>query len=325
LNITETITLTATVLPENAANKSVTWSSSNNDVATVSNGVVTAVALGSATITVITVDGAKTATCAVTVAPVAVTGVTLNHTAATLSLLDELTLVPTVLPANATNPSVTWASSNNAVATVSNGVVTPVAHGSATITVTTTDGNKTAACAVTVNLLGQVSFKTSTIWTIPAAHGLPKQEWSDVVMASGAKKNGFNGDIADCRQNPGYGDLFSWEAVNTYKDQLCPAPWRVPSMQDFIDLDKLMGGTGEYRPDLTFVNDKYLALWGGAFGGNCGSVGALGGQGSWAHYWSATEFSAPNARHLYFDTSGVIYPQLWFNKNYGLTLRCVRN
>jgi len=148
---------------------------------------------------------------------VAVTGVTLNHSAATLSLLDELTLTPTVLPANAANPSVSWASSDNTIATVSNGTVTPVAHGSATITVTTKDGNKTAACAVTVNLIGQVSFKTSTIWTIPAAHGVAKQEWSDVVMASGAKKNSFNGNLADCRQNPGYGDLFSWVAVDTYK------------------------------------------------------------------------------------------------------------
>ena len=257
---------------------------------------------------------------------VLVTGVTLNHATATLSMLDQLTLVPTVLPANATSSSVTWSSSNNNVATVSNGTVTPVAHGSATITVTTTDGNKTATCAVTVNLIGKVSFKTSTIWTIPAAHGVAKQEWSDVVMASGAKKDSYNGNVADCRQNQaGYGDLFSWEAVNTYKDQLCPAPWRVPTQQDFIDLDIAMGGIGEYRIDLTFVNDKYLALWGGAFGGNCHSGGTLYGQGSWAYYWSATEDNATGARSLYFATDGNISPQSWCNKDLGLALRCVRN
>jgi uncharacterized protein YjdB len=68
LTVGQTATLTATVSPANATNKSVTWSSSNTSVATVSStGVVTAVAAGSATITVTTVDGAKTATCAVTV------------------------------------------------------------------------------------------------------------------------------------------------------------------------------------------------------------------------------------------------------------------
>ncbi len=69
----ETATLTATVLPSSAGNKNVTWSSSNEAVATVENGVVTAVGTGNATITVTTVDGGKTATCDVTVtAPVMV-------------------------------------------------------------------------------------------------------------------------------------------------------------------------------------------------------------------------------------------------------------
>ena len=63
----ETVTLTAAVLPGDATNRNVTWSSSNNAVASVTNGVVTAVGKGTATITVTTVDGGKTATCTVTV------------------------------------------------------------------------------------------------------------------------------------------------------------------------------------------------------------------------------------------------------------------
>ena len=150
LKVGEKLTLTATVAPANATNKNVTWSSSNTAVATVDGGVVTAKAAGSATITVKTADGAKTATCTVTVTDIAVTGVTLSQTSASLKVGEKLTLTATVAPANATNKNVTWSSSNTAVATVDGGVVTAKAAGSATITVKTADGAKTATCTVTV-------------------------------------------------------------------------------------------------------------------------------------------------------------------------------
>ncbi|MGI5880623.1 MAG: Ig-like domain-containing protein [Syntrophomonadaceae bacterium] len=158
--------LVATVTPSNATNKNVTWSSSNESVATVANGVVTPVAAGSASITVKTEDGSFTATCAVTVeaATVAVTGVSLNASTLTLSEGgDTAALVATVSPADATNKNVTWSSSNESVATVADGVVTPVAAGSATITVTTEDGKKTATCAVTVEAAAVPATPTSLI------------------------------------------------------------------------------------------------------------------------------------------------------------------
>ncbi|MBQ8208651.1 MAG: peptidoglycan DD-metalloendopeptidase family protein [Clostridia bacterium] len=153
ITVGNTLTLTATISPSNAANKNVSWTSSNTSIATVSNGVVTAKAAGTATITVKTSDGSKTATCTVTVKAntVSVTGVTLNKTEATLTVGDTLTLTATVAPSNATNKNVSWTSSNTSVATVSNGVVTAKASGTATITVKTTDGNKTASCKITVN------------------------------------------------------------------------------------------------------------------------------------------------------------------------------
>ncbi len=77
-------------------------------------------------------------------------GVSLNKTTANMTVGDSVTLTATVAPSNATNKSVTWKSSNTAVATVSNGVVKAVKAGNATITVTTVDGGKTASCAVTV-------------------------------------------------------------------------------------------------------------------------------------------------------------------------------
>ena len=154
LEVGETVTLTATVLPENAGNKSVTWHSSAENVATVDeNGVVTAKAAGTATISVLTADGNKEATCTVTVtAPVTeVTGVTLDKTSATLDVGGTVTLNATIAPENATDTSVTWKSSDTSVAVVNdNGVVTAVKAGTATITVTTANG-KTATCTITVN------------------------------------------------------------------------------------------------------------------------------------------------------------------------------
>ena len=149
----ETETLTATVSPENATNKAVTWTSSNEGVATVADGVVTAKAAGTATITVTTADGSKTATCAITVkaATVSVTGVTLDKTSVTLTKGDTETLTATVAPENATNKAVTWTSSDENVATVADGIVTAKAAGTATITVTTADGRKTATCVITVD------------------------------------------------------------------------------------------------------------------------------------------------------------------------------
>ena len=149
-------TLVATILPENATNKKVTWKSSNAAVATVdATGKVTAVKAGEATITVTTEDGGKTATCKVTVSnkEVNVTGVTLNKATLTLIAGASETLTATVAPADATNQKVTWKSSNAAVATVdATGKVTAVKAGEATITVTTDDGAKTAACKVTVTM-----------------------------------------------------------------------------------------------------------------------------------------------------------------------------
>ena len=165
-------TLTATVEPANATNKGVTWSSDKPDVATVdANGKVTAVGEGNTTITVTTEDGSKTATCEVTVtaATVPVTGVTLNKTSTSLYVGDTETLTATVAPDNATNKNVTWSTSDANVATVENGVVTAVSAGTATITVTTEDGAKTATCTVTVSRYSSGGGPTTYAVTAPDA------------------------------------------------------------------------------------------------------------------------------------------------------------
>ncbi|MDY6933799.1 MAG: Ig-like domain-containing protein [Spirochaetota bacterium] len=143
--------LTATVEPSDAADKSVSWSSDNEGVATVaSDGTVTAIAVGTATITVETTYGGFTADCEVTVI-IPVTGVTLNKGSTTINVGSTEQLTATVEPSDATDKSVSWSSDNEGVATVaSDGTVTAIAAGTATITVSTTDGGFTDTCEVTV-------------------------------------------------------------------------------------------------------------------------------------------------------------------------------
>ena len=150
----ETETLVATVMPENASDKSVVWESGNESAATVSQeGLVTAVGEGKSTITVKTNDGGFSASCEVTVNKkvIAVTGVVLGKTELTLVEGEEENLAAAVTPENATDKSVVWESSNKSAAAVSqDGLVTAVEEGKATITVKTNDGGFSASCEVTV-------------------------------------------------------------------------------------------------------------------------------------------------------------------------------
>ncbi|WP_052206663.1 beta strand repeat-containing protein [Cellulophaga baltica] len=154
INIGGTENLSAVILPANATNQNVTWSSSDDAIASVSAaGVVTGNTTGTATITVTTEDGAFTATSTITVqaATFAVTGITVDPTVITITNGSTTTLTETIAPANATNQNVTWSSSDDAIASVSvAGVVTGNAIGSATITVTTEDGDFTATSTITV-------------------------------------------------------------------------------------------------------------------------------------------------------------------------------
>ena len=151
--------LTATILPDNASDTSVRWESSNSTIATVVGGKVTALRVGSATISAITNDGGKIATCNVYVEPILVESVNLNYTSLSLLNGESKTLTVTVLPNNATEKGVNWSSSNSSIATVENGVIKAVGYGSATITVTTIDGNETASCIVEV-VADKITFNT---------------------------------------------------------------------------------------------------------------------------------------------------------------------
>lgn len=143
--IGETETLTATTVPVDAV---VTWTSSDNTTATVSNGLVTYIKEGTATITAsITFNGeVLSATCAVTVAK---PSVTVSSETATVAVGSDVTLTATTVPADAT---VTWTSADGEKATVEGGVVHGVAQGEVVITasITVAENEYTDSCTVTV-------------------------------------------------------------------------------------------------------------------------------------------------------------------------------
>ena len=162
IDVDETFEIVATINPSDATDKHIDWSSSNEDVVeiiSVGPSGVTVKGMSDGTATITASCGGKTATCKVTVGdqptppPTPVThveSVTLSESKARVAIDGTYTLIATINPSDADNKKVTWSSSDTSVATVKNGIVTGIAAGTATITVKTADGGKTATCTITV-------------------------------------------------------------------------------------------------------------------------------------------------------------------------------
>lgn len=161
LRIDESVTLTASVTPENVRDAVIEWSTDNAAIAGVTQkGVVTANGVGTAVITVR--SGAYTDECEVTVLPVEAESVTLSKAELVMEEGDIETLVATVGPSNTTDKSVVWTSSNGTVASVNGGVVTAKSVGSAVITATC--GKASGKCRVTVNALSSPRYAIGDIF-----------------------------------------------------------------------------------------------------------------------------------------------------------------
>lgn len=147
----KTETINAIITPENATRKGITWTSSDTNVATVTNGVVKGISAGTATITATTKDGNFTDTCEVTVMQNAVTGIRISEKLIDLGMGYKKQITATVMPDDATDKSVEWTSENPEIAAVSdNGTITGKSYGRTVVTATTTDGGYTAKCVVRV-------------------------------------------------------------------------------------------------------------------------------------------------------------------------------
>ena len=147
--------LSATVCPDNATNKNINWESSNNSVATVSNGVVTAIATGTARITATAADGSGHHGCCsvIVTKDVMVTNVSITPSSTSLNVGESCYLNATITPNDATNKTVYWHSSNPDVATVNpnSGLVTAQNAGTAIIYATALDGSDIAGtCSISV-------------------------------------------------------------------------------------------------------------------------------------------------------------------------------
>jgi uncharacterized protein (TIGR02145 family) len=122
----------------------------------------------------------------------------------------------------------------------------------------------------------------------------------------------------------GSGYLYNWKCVNDYATQLCPYPWRMPTMDDFIALDKAFGGSGENRAvSVSWLTDNYITAWGGVYSGLAYSTTFIN-HGSGAYYYASSEADSSYGRSLYFNKSGIVNPQNSLFKRDAYQVRCVK-
>lgn len=158
INVGDSETLIATIKPENATNKNVTWASADEKIVTVENGNIVGVSAGTTMVTVTSEDGNFSDSCIVNVKASEVPPtkpeakkIILNKNNAKLNVGDNITLKASVKPTDAEMPEIVWSSSDKMVATVKDGVVTAVGSGKAKITVKSKDGKLSDTCNITVS------------------------------------------------------------------------------------------------------------------------------------------------------------------------------
>ena len=145
LNKNQTVTIVASVLPENATDKTISWKSSDSNVVTVQDGIISAKEYGNAIITA--TSGNCSAEVAVTVC-IPVESINLSEESLTMNIGDSRTITAIIYPSDSTDKTIVWASSNESVATVTNGIIRAIAGGNTTITATC--GGVSNSCLVSV-------------------------------------------------------------------------------------------------------------------------------------------------------------------------------
>ena len=276
------------------------------------------------------------------VATVSVTSVSLSQTTAELAVGSTLTLTPTVLPESASNKKVTWTSSNDAVATVANGLVTAVAAGTADITVTTQDGNKTDTCAVTVATpvpagpteIGGVTWAAVNVDDYQTFAARPDM-YTKFYQWNRGTAWAATGEVTEW--NSTADNSATW-TVNP-----CPDGWRLPTRTEIEALNNA-GSTwvaagargnavagqfyGANHASCSLPNSMSNCVFLPACGVRLPGNGAMmATQGTQGNYWSATQNASTNAYGMRFNntTSGSASSVDGNNnKSNGFSLRCVQ-
>lgn len=286
---------------------------------------------------------------------ISVQSVTLDETSLSLSVGDTERLVATVTPDDATNKNVVWSSSDEAVATVDqNGIITAIKEGQATITVSSTDGNKTASCNVTVteiittitdtrdgNLYNTVTIGNQ-VWMAENLRYLPE------VHNTGGEYGvpyyyvyGYTGtEVGEAKETANYstyGALYSWEAAST----ACPEGWHVPSDFEWDLLANYLeggdvgvgsklkeAGTDHWsapdNPSNGGDNQTGFTALPGGFRVWSGAYNNLGNNGYW---WSSTD-NSDNTNHKWNRVLGYNYGHMnrqSMAKTNGYSVRCIKD
>ena len=266
------------------------------------------------------------------VPPVPVTDVTLNESTLTLVVDETEVLIATVTPDNADNQTVTWKSSNDAVAIVSNaGVVTAISAGMAIITAQA--GEKTATCAVTVIdpianpagvVIDGIRWATRNVNAPGTFADNPQDagmfyQWNRRIGWS--TTNPMTDSNGGTTWDPSTPAGTAWHAEN----DPCPIGWRVP---DIDELRSLHDARSEWVTDWnnTGVNGRIFGtapnqIFLPAVGWRGCCSGALSAAGTGGGYWSSTQGGSTDARDLLFHSGSVSVN--WFSRSNGLSVRCV--
>ena len=172
MNVDDSVVLLAEVYPEDATDKSLTWISTDEEVVTVENGLVTAIKEGTATVVVTTIDGGYTATCDINVVSgviIPVQEIILSNNNLEINVGDDVVLEVVVVPQDATDKSVLWSSSDEEIVTVLNGNVHAVSAGNAIVTVVAASNQEAyKECNVIVSEVPQI-INVTGVTVIPSA------------------------------------------------------------------------------------------------------------------------------------------------------------
>jgi uncharacterized protein (TIGR02145 family) len=214
-----------------------------------------------------------------------------------------------------------WASN---VLTISG---TPTAAGVNGYTVTTANGNSCSNTTASGAIVAASGFSSSSTWSYASL------AWSDVVVAEPSnctKTNTFSLSGAPTQYKVYNGRYYyTWACATGGSDggtnaELCPSPWRLPTKDDFINLDKAFGGSGSSRSETrSWIDQYYVANWGADYGGY-GSGSSINNVKSHGYYWSSTETRNIGVYILFFVTDGSLFPNYEYSKYYGLQVRCVK-